>query len=1467
MASTRCARRPQADHLSPTPASFNAASSLQTDTRPTVDQNTIPIFNNNLVKAIINDHTRLMMLVDTGASVTCLSYNFLNIIRQSGQRCVLYKCEDKPLTSINGSSLHILGQVFVRVRLAQFLLRIPVYVISNMDRHFVLGNDTLAKYRMIVDYEKQHLYVKSNATVYLNKDVTVPPNSSMQICCRSFPSVAAGVVGQIFQKPALCRSGISAMLSISTVQPDQLIYYQIKNNSDKPVTLKRNSRIGYLCALNQRRKRKYTPKPTSYSNNQNLPSVDTENNMNDNDFDIPDCIHKDRATASEINSIQQHSALQFDLSKTTLNSEEKSELIKILNLNRDVFSTGPYDLGELKGAEFTITLLPGAKPFRSRPYRASPKQREIIDQQIADLLKADVIEECNGVYASPALIVEKHDEHGRVSGHRLCVDLRQLNAQIQPNIFPLPLISDMIDSMGGARYFSVIDCAQGYHQIRVAEDSRDYTGFVTHSGLWRYKRLPFGISTAPSYFSSKLSELFRKLLYKGVMVYIDDIIVSSTCAKSHLELLQEVFSILRKANLKIKASKCKFAVSEVKFLGHILSAEGVQADPAKLKVVKEYETPKNIKTLRAFLGLTNYFRRFIPNYSRIAQPLTKLLKVDTPFVWSDDCQTAFEALKEKLISPPIVAYPNYSDPFLLYTDASGKAISGILSQIQDTASGPQERVIAFFARNMLPAEVNYNTHERELLAIYYSLLQAKSYIEFSRVDIITDCKALCEIVEKRPVSARLGKWLYFMNQFSYKMRYRPGSRNHADGLSRIKHKSVPKPEEGEPPIGPCIDAIIDLNTYLTYNAPNTTVVPALTWPTPAHMPSVNAITTPASSTTPANMPPPAARTLAAAPTAIDDVTAAPINLNTDNTVQPYGETLTLDLLRTEQLLDRDLKFLIDYLQTSVLPKDDKIARKISLQSAYYSYADGLLYHHQKQRNKSTDNINIQLVIPKNLRLPILQQFHDHLGHRATDNVYKLIVKKYFWDNMFKDCYDHVHSCHVCMRHQHLKKKDRSPLSPIPVQDHPFANWFVDCVGPLKETANHNKYILTCVDSFSKWIEIIPLPNITSYTLAKAIFERIICRFGSFKIITTDLGKSLCSAMFDHLITMCGGKHLKSAAYHHQSLGQVEVMNQVVERMLAKLVNEEQNNWDSYLPTVQLAHNISESSATGHAPYLIVYGREVSLPLDIALSKPNNLNIDTQQELSDLIQHVTKLDKLVKLNINNTQAQIKGYYDKKSTPVTLNVGDLVWLYIFVHPKHLAGKLKCSWTGPFRIISFEGKNFRLRRVSDNVELPIPVNVDRLQKVYDRHIRPPIPLILPSQLSPALEDKLAESLTSAETDLQLPGSLDCGPDTGVAPQLPRSIDPVIDRAVHSVPKARTENGQLEYYIIYEDQLNKNAGTYIPECKLTVTEKCFIEQNKDKIRFMRKANKILPDHMYAIFNRIGDVFSSPTSSQIVNV
>ena len=588
--------------------------------------------------------------------------------------------------------------------------------------------------------------------------------------------------------------------------------------------------------------------------------------------------------------------LEFDIN-SYLTHEQKIKLNNLFNKYRDVFSKHSHDLGEFTGGEFKIELKPDAKPVKNLPHRASPKQRQMIDEEVEKLLKAGIIEPCLADYSSPVLLVPKGiDERGRPKEHRLVIDYRQVNNQIKAAHLGPPQLHDFLDTLGGTqgrrfKYFTTLDCVQGYLQIRMHEGSRDYTSFVTHSGQYRYLRAPFGLKTSGSQFIALVNDLFREKLYKDVLVYLDDIVCFSEEFEDHLKTLEWVLNKLLKSKLKLKAPKCKFAYNKVKYLGHIVSEAGVSPDPNKLHAILDYAPPKNAKQVKQILGSFNFYRKFIPNFSKYSKCLTDLTRKNVPFIWADECQRNFQILKEKLMTASVTAFPRFTTEngelpkFNVYTDVSKEALAAILTQVQDN----NERLISCIGRNMLPAEMRYSTHEKEALAIFYAFKKFVSYLRYAHTAVHTDCSSLSSIL-KRPgnaVSPRIARYVYALTVYEYV--------NTASDEATSAHQYAPSPAD-------------------------------------------------------------------------------------DNC--PYGSKLTTEMVATEQKLDRKLAPLIKYIDEGTLPEDDKLARKIILQSANYNYTDGLLYHQQASRARNVNQLNIQLVIPDNLRVIVLKEYHDNLGHRG-----------------------------------------------------------------------------------------------------------------------------------------------------------------------------------------------------------------------------------------------------------------------------------------------------------------------------------------------------------------------------------------------------------------------------------------------------------------------------------------------------
>ena len=357
-------------------------------------------------------------------------------------------------------------------------------------------------------------------------------------------------------------------------------------------------------------------------------------------------------------------------------SHIREQLKQMLERYSNVFSKDEWDLGWTDIVTHKIDVGDN-KPIRQRMRRYPPSHLEAIDKHLSDMLRQGVVEPASSPWASNIVLAKKKD--GTL---RCCIDYRQVNEVTRKDAYPLPRTDACLDAMSGSKLFSTFDLRSGFHQVSMDPNDADKTAFVTRRGMFRFRTMPFGLCNAVATFQRLMDLVLAGLNLDIRLVYFDDIIVFSATPEQHLERLKCVFRRLQEANLKLKPSKCCLMQTEVSFLGHIISGEGISTDPEKIKLINEWPAPTNLRQLRGFLGLAGYYRRFVQGYAKIAGPLNNLLKKNQHFDWTADCQSAFDDLKRALASPPVLALPNDDGLFILDTDASEYSMGSLLSQVK-----------------------------------------------------------------------------------------------------------------------------------------------------------------------------------------------------------------------------------------------------------------------------------------------------------------------------------------------------------------------------------------------------------------------------------------------------------------------------------------------------------------------------------------------------------------------------------------------------------------------------------------------------------------------------------------------------------------------------------------------------------------------------------------------------------------
>jgi hypothetical protein len=659
----------------------------------------------------------------------------------------------------DNSLVDTLGKITLPIRLRNQLFSVTFTVMEKTSEPMYLGTPFCRQNKVVLDYGKKSITVGEHCRVHSNKHYELEPYQEAIIQGKLFDEVPDSTPGLCTVFGSTTSKGLLVGNSAG-IAKDGMIPVVVYNATPLKQVINKGEKLAKFEVWDE------NTETFPYDPESNVPEPKIAN------------MSKNAGKRTSVN-VDEHEP-DIDWSKSKVNNKQKQQLKDLVKEYSDCFvNPKTKKLGLTDLISCNIETKPGTVPQHRYPYRTAPEMREKLQETVEGQVEQGLIEETvDGAWASPALLVKKPN-----GGLRMVIDFRALNAATVDKILRTPRLDDVLDSVGETKpkFFSVLDCTQGFHQIPLDESSRHLTAFLTSHAKYRYKVMPQGLKTASATFQALMDILLRGIQFKYVAAYIDDVICYSSTFEQHLVHLREILNRFRQANLKLHPKKCAFAVKSVLFLGHVLSTEGMSPNPEKVKAITTFPKPTKVKHVRQYLGLTGYYRKYVQSYALIARPLYDLTKKDTVFKWTDECQTAFDQLKEAIVSDKVLAFPDFKQPFILATDASKTGLGACLSQKQNGIVKP----VAFAGRSFNKAESNYTTTEQELLAVVYAMQHFKVYLLGREFELHTDHSALRWLLDKKETDGRLARWVLSLQQFQYKVFHVKGKDNHVpDALSR-----------------------------------------------------------------------------------------------------------------------------------------------------------------------------------------------------------------------------------------------------------------------------------------------------------------------------------------------------------------------------------------------------------------------------------------------------------------------------------------------------------------------------------------------------------------------------------------------------------------------------------------------------------------------------------------------------------
>jgi hypothetical protein len=1096
------------------------------------------------------------ILFDTGSSITCINqevFRNIPIDKRPVQISTLSSDKQEFLTA-GGEKLMPKGLYELEFDIEGKIVKHPVFVLPKLHEKAIIGIDFMKAHGLNFCTQSDSFYWNdpsapwSRGILSITQNITVEPFSTKIAHCNvtiggqfkptELPLSLALI--QVANEPLL--TGHPALVSIDSKGQT---YVELHNTSPVAIQLSRRQPIGFIEALEEQ---EVCP-------------------MEDEELHRIKAIHQKQValTPEKQKYITENAHLNVP-------SNLRQDYLQLFLKYHQVFSLSKNDLGRSNLIQHDIQLKT-SEPIYVKHFKLPEAHREAVETQVLEWLKLGVIQPTVSKYNSPIFVVMKKD-----GGIRLVQDFRALNSQTYTDKYSMRDVQDCIDEIGRANsnIFSTIDLTSGFWQMILKPECRKYTAFtVMGLGQFEFKTSPMGLLGCPASFQ-RLMEAVTKGL-PNILVYIDDLLVHSKSHKEQLQQLEALFQRLIQHNLKINIKKCCFGAKQVDYLGFTLTEKGVLPGSHKLKAVACASPPIDVKGVRQFLGLCNFFRNHVRNFAQITHPLTILTRKDTPWKGGPlppEALKAFNHLKTILCSEPIVSFPRKNLPYALITDAATGdehhpgGLGAILTQVNQDG---EFSVLAYASRKLDKHERNYTPFLLEMQAAIWGMEHFSTYLRGRHFTLFTDHKPLEKLGKVH--TKTLYRIQEAMLNFDFDIIYKKGSEMPADFLSR-------------------------------------------------------------------------------------------------NTINSLQESLDIRLLQRQDTLTLGI---IDFLERGTLPEDHMLRKEVQHYAISCFLENDVLWRRIHRHNYPP---KVAIFAPRSMVSLIIPQFHGtwDSGHDGSLKVKEKILDHFYWPNMDTDITNYIKQCHKCQLRKKGPLSPKTDLMPLPQLTEPNMRVHMDLFGPLKTSEQGKKYILCMTDAFTKYVELVALPNKETITVMTAFFYKWICRYGVPGEIISDQGKEFVSNFSKELLQQLGAMHLTTTSRHPACNSQAEVANKEIAKYLSSFVDNSTLDWELYLAPMMFSYNTSFHRSIKTSPYFLTYGVKPRLPSEsiYKFSWSDSPAQDLQQRFQ-IIRNIARQHNLI-----NTQ-NYSDYYNDKVKPVPFYTGQQVLLdeHSFLHKNQ---KLAPKFSGP-------------------------------------------------------------------------------------------------------------------------------------------------------------------------------------------